>query len=115
MRRKPYSVVLFDEIEKAHPDVFNALLQILDEGRPQDDHRPRDQHIARGWCRITGLTGIALLTTTVLIARNLRIADAFNARQAANERRAAHGLPPKQRKRRRQTADDLISVANAPP
>ena len=32
MRRKPYSVVLFDEIEKAHPDVFNMLLQILDDG-----------------------------------------------------------------------------------
>lgn len=33
-RRKPYSVVLFDEIEKAHPDVFNALLQILEDGDP---------------------------------------------------------------------------------
>ena len=32
VRRKPYSVVLFDEIEKAHPDVFNALLQLLDDG-----------------------------------------------------------------------------------
>ncbi|MFA6859936.1 MAG: ATP-dependent Clp protease ATP-binding subunit [Clostridia bacterium] len=38
VRRKPYSVVLFDEIEKAHPDVFNALLQILDEGRLTDSH-----------------------------------------------------------------------------
>ena len=36
VRRKPYSVVLFDEIEKAHPDVFNVLLQILDEGRLTD-------------------------------------------------------------------------------
>ena len=36
VRRKPYSVVLFDEIEKAHPDVFNILLQILDEGRITD-------------------------------------------------------------------------------
>ena len=36
--RKPYSVVLFDEIEKAHPDVFNLLLQILDEGRLTDSH-----------------------------------------------------------------------------
>ena len=33
VRRKPYSVILFDEIEKAHPDVFNVLLQILDDGR----------------------------------------------------------------------------------
>ena len=36
VRRKPYSVVLFDEIEKAHPDVFNILLQILDDGRVTD-------------------------------------------------------------------------------
>ncbi len=38
IRRKPYSVVLFDEIEKAHPDVLNILLQILDEGRVTDAH-----------------------------------------------------------------------------
>ena len=38
VRRKPFSVVLFDEIEKAHPDVFNTLLQILEEGRLTDSH-----------------------------------------------------------------------------
>jgi ATP-dependent Clp protease ATP-binding subunit ClpB len=38
VRRKPYSVILLDEIEKAHPDVFNILLQILDEGRLTDSH-----------------------------------------------------------------------------
>ena len=37
VRRKPYSVVLFDEIEKAHPDVFNMLLQVLDDGRLTDN------------------------------------------------------------------------------
>ena len=36
VRRHPYSVVLFDEIEKAHPDVMNILLQILDEGKIND-------------------------------------------------------------------------------
>ena len=36
VRRKPYSVVLFDEVEKAHPDVFNTLLQVLDDGRLTD-------------------------------------------------------------------------------
>ena len=36
MRRKPYAVILFDEVEKAHPDVFNALLQVLDDGRLTD-------------------------------------------------------------------------------
>jgi ATP-dependent Clp protease ATP-binding subunit ClpB len=38
VRRRPYQVVLFDEIEKAHPDVFNVLLQVLDDGRL--DRRP---------------------------------------------------------------------------
>ena len=38
VRRKPYSVILFDEIEKAHPDVLNILLQILDEGKVNDAH-----------------------------------------------------------------------------
>ncbi|MGQ0507437.1 MAG: ATP-dependent chaperone ClpB [Myxococcaceae bacterium] len=38
VRRRPYSVILFDEIEKAHPDVFNVLLQILDDGRLTDSH-----------------------------------------------------------------------------
>lgn len=38
VRRKPYSVILLDEIEKAHPDVFNMLLQILDDGRATDSH-----------------------------------------------------------------------------
>ncbi len=38
VRRKPYSVILFDEIEKAHPDTFNILLQVLDDGRLTDGH-----------------------------------------------------------------------------
>jgi ATP-dependent Clp protease ATP-binding subunit ClpB len=38
VRRRPYTVILFDEIEKAHPDVFNVLLQILDDGRLTDGH-----------------------------------------------------------------------------
>ena len=38
VRRKPYSVILFDEIEKAHPDVFNIMLQILEDGRLTDSH-----------------------------------------------------------------------------
>ncbi len=38
VRRKPYSVILFDEIEKAHPDLFNVLLQVLDDGRLTDGH-----------------------------------------------------------------------------
>ncbi|KJW03440.1 AAA domain family protein [Rickettsia endosymbiont of Ixodes pacificus] len=36
VRRRPYQVILFDEVEKAHPDIFNIMLQILDEGRLTD-------------------------------------------------------------------------------
>ena len=36
VRRRPYQIVLFDEVEKAHPDVFNVLLQVLDDGRLTD-------------------------------------------------------------------------------
>ena len=71
--------------------------------------------LSRGWCRLTGLTPIALFTATAFIARNLRVADAFAARQTENARRTAQGLPPKQRKRRRHTAQDPIGTANAPP
>ena len=47
VRRRPYSVLLFDEIEKAHPDVFNILLQILDDGtahRRAGTHRGLQEH-----------------------------------------------------------------------
>ena len=44
VRRKPYSVVLFDEIEKAHPDVFNTLLQVLDDGRLTDNKGQLQEH-----------------------------------------------------------------------
>ncbi|MBD0282670.1 MAG: hypothetical protein ICV69_10825, partial [Thermoleophilaceae bacterium] len=76
---------------------------------------PATNDLSRGWCRLTGLAPIALFCASVFVARNLPVADAFAARQTENQRRAACGLPPKQRKRRRQTADDLIGAANAPP
>ena len=53
VRRKPYSVVLFDEVEKAHPDVFNVLLQMLDDGRVTDSHgrTVNFKKIGRASCR----------------------------------------------------------------
>jgi hypothetical protein len=76
---------------------------------------PATNDLSRGSCRVIGLTAIALFTATVFIARNLRIDDAYNARQTEDARRAANGLPPKHRKRRRQTTEHLIATANAPP
>jgi len=71
--------------------------------------------LSRGWCRLFGLAPITIFAATATIARNIRIADAFNTRQTEQQRRAACGLPPKQRKHRRQTTQDLINTANAPP
>ncbi len=71
--------------------------------------------LSRGWCRLTGLTPNALFVATAFIARNIRVADAFNARQTEDARRARQDLPPKRRRRRQHTLDDLAHAANAPP
>src|SRR5260370_12426817 len=73
---------------------------------------PATTSIARGWCRLMGLTPLALWIACLLAVRNQRILPAFDARQAANPRRAAAGIPPRTRKRRRQT---LASLAAGPP
>jgi hypothetical protein len=64
----------------------------------------------RGWCRVTGLGAITLFLTCAMVVRNARILDAFEARQAEDARRQALGQPPKIRRRRRRTLDDLVSV-----
>lgn len=63
VRRKPYSVVLFDEIEKAHPDVFNALLQILEDGRLTDS-QGRTVDFKNTVIIMTSNIGARLLTTS---------------------------------------------------
>ena len=49
MRRRPYQGALFDEIEKAHPDVFNVLLQVLDDGRLTDGQGAPSTSATRFW------------------------------------------------------------------
>ena len=73
---------------------------------------PATTSIARGWCRLMGVTPLALWLACLLAVRNQRILSAWDARQEQNARRAAAGLPPKTRKRRRQT---LASLAAGPP
>jgi hypothetical protein len=73
---------------------------------------PATNDISRGWCRLMGLTPLTLFAATLLIVRNQRILAAWNARQEDNARRAARGLPPKTRKRRRRT---LQNLATEPP
>ncbi len=63
VRRKPYSVILFDEIEKAHPDVFNMLLQILDDGRLTDS-QGRTVDFKNTVIIMTSNVGASLITNT---------------------------------------------------
>jgi ATP-dependent Clp protease ATP-binding subunit ClpB len=70
VRRRPYSVVLFDEIEKAHPDVFNVLLQILDDGRLTD---------SKG--RVVDFKNTVLIMTSNLGSREIQSAEG-NEQQA---------------------------------
>ncbi len=73
VRRKPFSVVLFDEIEKAHPDIFNSLLQILDEGRLTD---------AQG--RVVDFKNTVIVMTTNLGTRDISKAVNLGFSQSAD-------------------------------
>jgi len=84
VRRRPYSVILFDEIEKAHQDVFNILLQIMDDGRLTDGQgRTVD-------FRNTVIIMTSNIGSTYLQAENMRTADDF-ARATALVMQALHG------------------------
>ena len=76
IRRKPYSVVLFDEIEKAHPDVFNLLLQILDDGRLTD---------SRG--RVVSFKNTVLIMTSNVGAHEVKEVSALGFRSSDEESR----------------------------
>ena len=97
MRRKPYSVVLLDEIEKAHPDVFNILLQVLDEG-----------HLTDNYGRVIDFKNTVVIMTSNVGARDItqgRSARASTARDAktrfekiagdASRTRSSQGLQPR--------------------
>jgi len=75
VRRKPYSVVLFDEIEKAHPDVFNTLLQVLDDGRLTDN---------KG-VTVDFKNTIIIMTSNIASDKIMTITDAEERRVAVNE------------------------------
>src|SRR5436853_162330 len=84
VRRRPYSVILFDEIEKAHQDVFNILLQIMDDGRLTDGQgRTVD-------VRNTVIIMTSNIGSTYLQAENMRTADEF-ARASELVMNALHG------------------------
>ena len=74
VRRRPYSVILFDEVEKAHPDVFNILLQVLDDGRLTD-----------GQGRIVDFTNAVIIMTSNLGSEYLTTSDSFEESKAKVE------------------------------
>jgi len=76
VRRKPYSVVLFDEIEKAHPDVFNTLLQVLDDGRLTDN---------KG-VTIDFKNTIIIMTSNIASDKIMEISDEKEREKAVNDK-----------------------------
>ncbi|MBI4310699.1 MAG: AAA family ATPase, partial [Chloroflexi bacterium] len=94
VRRRPYRVVLFDEIEKAHPDVFNILLQILEDGRLTDGH---------------GRT-VDFRNTVVIMTSNLGTADLNRQAVGFLSGRDSRG----ERERLRQSVEDALKRAFRP-
>ncbi|RXJ84133.1 ATP-dependent Clp protease ATP-binding subunit [Arcobacter cloacae] len=83
VRRKPYSVILFDEVEKAHPDVFNILLQVLDDGRLTDN---------KG-VTVDFKNTIIILTSNIGSARIIEISDKEERRKAVLDELKMHFRP----------------------
>jgi ATP-dependent Clp protease ATP-binding subunit ClpB len=83
VRRKPYSVILFDEIEKAHPDVFNILLQVLDDGRLTDN---------KG-VTVDFKNTIIILTSNIGSSKIIEISDKEDRRKKVLDDLKAHFRP----------------------
>ena len=77
VRRRPYSVVLFDEIEKAHPDVFNVLLQVLDDGRITDGQGRTVDFTNTVLIMTSNIGSQFILNETDAATRNTRALDAL--------------------------------------
>ena len=83
VRRKPYSVILFDEIEKAHPDVFNIMLQVLDDGRLTDN---------KG-VTVDFKNTIIILTSNIASSKIMEFKDPEDRRKAVNDELKLHFKP----------------------
>ena len=98
VRRRPYSVILLDEIEKAHPEVFNALLQILDDGRLTDGQ---------------GRT-VDFKNTVVIMTSNVATPELRAVRTLASSRHiGVRVLPPRKREDAQQRARALARRSTA--
>ena len=81
VRRRPYAVILFDEVEKAHPDVFNVMLQILDDGRVTD-----------GQGRTVDFTNAVLILTSNIGSQSILDLGGDDSQHAEMERRVSEAL-----------------------
>ena len=98
VRRRPYAVILFDEIEKAHPDVFNILLQVMDDGR-LTDAKGRTVDFKNTVLIMTSNLGAALLTADSAQDRS-RFRDGARERDACGARALPSGVPQPRRRHR---------------
>jgi len=97
VRRKPYSVVLFDEIEKAHPDVFNVLLQILDDGR-----------LTSGQGRVVNFRNTVIIMTSNIASHSIQEMTQTGASQEAIRARVLEELRDRLRPEFLNRIDEII-------
>merc|ERR1712065_116064 len=97
VRRRPYAVILFDEVEKAHPDVFNVMLQILDDGRVTD-----------GQGRTVDFTNTVLILTSNIGSQSILELAGDPAQHAAMEERVNQALQAQFRPEFLNRLDDRI-------
>merc|ERR1711977_9504 len=101
IRRRPYAVILFDEVEKAHPDVFNVMLQILDDGRVTD-----------GQGRTVDFTNTVLILTSNIGSQSILELAGDPEQNAEMERRVNEALRAKFRPEFLNRLDDQIMFRN---
>ncbi len=99
VRRKPYSVVLLDEIEKAHPDVFNILLQVLDEG-----------HLTDNYGRVIDFKNTVVIMTSNVGARDIMTEQVASGSTAARRARPSRRCRKRSRRRCRRSSTPSSST-----
>merc|ERR1711967_185385 len=93
IRRRPYAVILFDEVEKAHPDVFNVMLQILDDGRVTD-----------GQGRTVDFTNAVLILTSNIGSQSILDLGGDELKNSKNNNAYKHNEQQKKNKRKKPQA-----------
>jgi len=96
-----------DYPSKAHRNSFSRRTGVERGYATLKDRASTDT--TRGWCRVMGLCAVTIFLSCAVVVRNMRITDSYDDREQENLRRAVAGLPPRTRKRRRRTLEDLVA------